>query len=958
MPQQRAHAQTAQRIIAILAIAGLLTPVDAHAAAVANQPVITGPDAPAPAEGKEPATADPLTRVSPVLRLALESEFLTDIERARLRVRHGLATEADIQLPALRAKLALQRGCWDDDALIGARAAAADPLDRAEAAINRGEIDDALAILTGGFGAPGTDSSLRALRLLSEAREMLGLNELAVKSAMQCLRELSAAKPRTAMGIVEAARAGAVILRRGQRAGDDQADAVQNDLNTLMTLLAEARRLDPLSWEARVVEATLLVDRGNFEQAAAALQEAAALNPNASAMSFLGGQIAVMSFDTAGVERFARALDAMAVMPGETVEAKDGQEPHEARMGRSVFATVLRVRIALRVDDIARARELIDRALGTLPRSRWLLHVAIATRAVEYDMPGTQRELDALDTLNARQTSPTGTAPGGDAALAALSADGYFNAGRALADARQYETAAALLREASKRSPGWSEPWSEAGLLAMQSGRDDDALEALNRAQDLDPFNLRVANSLKLMREITKYTRVSSARFEVRAKPGLDLMLAKEMLGALERSADAVTGDGPGGLRHTPAQKTLIDLMPTHAWFAVRIAGMPRIHTIAASTGPVIAMEAPRDGAGHTGAYDWDRVLRHEYTHTVGLSRTGNRIPHWFTEAQAVYLELAPRDYPTVQLLARVVDSDDLFDFSEINIAFTRPKRPTDRQQAYAQGHWMIEHMIGAFGTEAPIKLMDLYAKGVREEEAFQSVLGISRTEFMSRFKVWASEQLVAWGMRTQADLPSLQSLLDAERERLATEQNIKPEDLEGFEPTIAMTDAWLEKHPAHPDVLELAVSLRMNATDGRATPELRPLLERYAKARPVDPMPRRQLATLALASANPSTAAEHLEYLDAREEKSSIYAAELAKIYLSAADLERATKKAERATQMAPYSPAMRELAATVALRNRDLTTARRHLEFLQALEPAVEQHAKRLEALRRLESAPPPKQ
>ncbi len=934
---------TARRLIALLAgFAGLAMPLSPAAGQGAEPSRITTP---AGAPEADPAGAKS-PKISPVLRLALESEFLSDAERARLRVRHGLATEGDIQLPALRAKLAIQRASWDDDSLIGARATAADPLDIAEAAIQRGEIDDALKILSGDVGAPGTESAMRALRLTSEAREMLGQYEASVSAAMACLRQLPASEGRSAGMLVEAARAGAVALRRGQRTGDGKADAVQNDLNTLMSLLSEARRLDPLSWEARIVEAELLLDRGNFAQAGAALEEAIALNPTATAVPRVAGEMAVLSFDMPGAERFARQLDELNVMPGEVITPVDGQSREDALLGRSPLGTALRVRAALRQDDVARARELVNKSLEQLPRARVLLGAAIATRALEYDAAATQRELDALDALNTKQ--------GGDAAKSAM---GYFAAGRALADARQYGVAAELLKEAATRSPGWVEPVSEAGLLAMQSGRDADALDALNRAQELDPFNVRVENSLKLMREITRYTFVHGERFSIRAKPGLDTMLAKEMLPALERSADMVTGSEPGGLRHTPAEKTVIDLMPTHAWFAVRIAGMPRIHTIAASTGPVIAMESPRGGAGHSGAYDWDRVLRHEYTHTVGLSRTGNRIPHWFTEAQAVYLERAPRDYPTVQLLAKVVESDDLFDFSEINIAFTRPKRPTDRQQGYAQGHWMIEYMLGAFGPESHLKLMDLYAKGVREEEAFSTVLGVSRAEFLTRFKAWASEQLLAWGMKTPEGVPSIQELLDTERERLAGERNVKPDELEDFEPTIAMAHAWLEKYPVHPDVLELAVGLRLNAADGRATPEMVELLTRYATARPVDPMPRRQLAALALASAEPARAIEHLEYLDVREEKSPTYAAELARLYLSAGDMSRASVKAERATRLSPYVPAMRELGAMVALRQKDYATARRHLEFLRALEPGVEQHAKRLEALQRLESGTPAK-
>jgi hypothetical protein len=99
----------------------------------------------------------------------------------------------------------------------------------------------------------------------------------------------------------------------------------------------------------------------------------------------------------------------------------------------------------------------------------------------------------------------------------------------------------------------------------------------------------------------------------------------------------------------------VIELHPDHKSFAVRITGMPWIHTIAASTGPLIALEAPREGAPalHLGTFDWQEVLRHEYVHTVTLEQTRNRIPHWLTEAAAVTMETAPRKYETCQMLAR-----------------------------------------------------------------------------------------------------------------------------------------------------------------------------------------------------------------------------------------------------------------------------------------------------------------
>src|SRR5262249_34339150 len=116
--------------------------------------------------------------------------------------------------------------------------------------------------------------------------------------------------------------------------------------------------------------------------------------------------------------------------------------------------------------------------------------------------------------------------------------------------------------------------------------------------------------------------------------------------------------------------------------------------------------------------------------------------------------------FNTCRLLADVLAADALFDFNEINIAFVRPAKPTDRQQAYAQGHWMYEFIIDQWGDRAPLDLMDLYAKGQREESAFESVLGIPRDEFLRRFKAWAQKQVVSWGLQLPEGVPSLHDLL------------------------------------------------------------------------------------------------------------------------------------------------------------------------------------------------------
>jgi len=288
----------------------------------------------------------------------------------------------------------------------------------------------------------------------------------------------------------------------------------------------------------------------------------------------------------------------------------------------------------------------------------------------------------------------------------------------------------------------------------------------------------------------------------------------------------------------------------------------------------------------------------------------------------------------------------------------------------------MYEFILREWGARAPLDMMDHYARGQREEAAFQSVLGVSREQFLERFKAWAKQQVVAWGMTLKEGEPDIERLLLED----ATSSPDKVQEitqhleegarqgalalvgaggggaddwsLELGPPTKEMVAAWLEKHPDNPDVLELSVQLALAESGKKATPEIAPLLERYGAARPVDPLPHQLLATLYLREGGPDAqkAIEHLEYLDAREQRTPAYCLELARRYGAAGDWEKAGVKAERATQLSPYDAGARELAASVAIKRNDFKAAERHLIALTVLEPDVPKHKQRLEALKKL--------
>ncbi|MCH2160789.1 MAG: tetratricopeptide repeat protein [Phycisphaerales bacterium] len=870
---------------------------------------------------------------SPLVVEALSSDWLTSDERAGMRVRHGTWNEKDLENPHLRAMAAMVAHRFDDPIFQDESL----PVTlRAESLLARGHATEAIAILADVEGALG--ASLRA-----RAYEIGGFPEAAGREAEQAVELFLAGSDESieeVLAVVEAMRV------RARTSGTPA-----RDYQVMLDMLGEARdKIDRLDSRIRIAEADLLLARRDPAEAIPALHEALRLNPRAAWAWYLLGRTAIDTFDFDGAAAAVITLENLG--PGEP--------------GAHSLATLLMARSAMVREDPDHARDVLDELLKAEPRMPEALALRAAADAVRYDSQGSAAWLAELD-----ENSPG-------------SALGYYEVGRALAFDRQYDDAADALKEAIRRRPAWPAPYIELGLLEMQTGRDGEALAALKMAEELDPFNSRAAFSLFLLEELQAFETVESEHFVLRYKPGEDEVVAEMMLPPLERMHAEVADR----FQHEPDRKTVIELMPDHKFFSVRITGMPRIHTVAACTGPLIAIEVPREGPPeqHLGLFDWLKVLRHEYTHTITLSQTRNRIPHWLTEAAAVSMEEVPRKYVVAQELAERWRRGTLFDMVEINWAFVRPKRPGDRSLAYAQGHWMVEYMNERFGESALVRLLGRYFEGVRENDAMPQALGVTREEFYEGFLDWSAEQVAQWGLDPQ---PSLDELADRIRERDPDQlTRLKAARLRRLEKIAAMisgeagrvaegsrtqSDAgrWpplrrppveiddatlaelLEEHPDHPDLLELNLR-RMDLADGELDPEARALLEAYAGARPVDPYPHRILARALLQSGEPREAIPHLEALDVRSEKENTFALELARLYRVERKPVQALEAAERAARMNPYDPSNRELAAAAALEAGEFAAARRHIKALVTLEPDQARHVRRLEAIERLMGRP----
>lgn len=462
-----------------------------------------------------------------------------------------------------------------------------------------------------------------------------------------------------------------------------------------------------------------------------------------------------------------------------------------------------------------------------------------------------------------------------------------------LAAMRQYPRSAAMYQIAVQRAPWWSEARNGLGLLYTQSGDEDQARTVLEAAHVIDPYNVRTTNYLRLLDTMAKFARKESAHFIVIYDASQDPVVPEYFSDYLESIYPQVCST----FNYEPKVKTLIEVFPTHDEFSVRTTGAPWIATVGASTGRIIALVAPRAGPETMGTFNWSQVLHHEFTHTVTLGATDNRITHWFTEGLAVQQEHSPLRWEWVPMLYDAVTNHKLFQMDALTWAFIRPRKPIDRQLAYAQSYWICQYIEEQYGHAAILKMLDECRIGHSQDEMFVNALNRTQSQFFDEFQAWCEKQVATWGYDDATSM-EYETLRDDGEDLIKRKQYAK------------------------------AV----------------PVFQDIAKIRPMDVLPHQRLAGLYMdPSVNqPEKAVEQLDILAAVELNDNRYAKAAARLYRDLGKLDLASQRALKAAYINPYDIGAHELLADIYQRmgtNPDgLAREKRIIDELNALRDAAE--------------------
>jgi tetratricopeptide (TPR) repeat protein len=786
-----------------------------------------------------------------------------------------------------------------DEAIVAL--SAADVINDAEASVDRavilndqGKPADAIALLKSVIAAhPNTLNGHYQLGRIAETIDDLNTAKPAyewfVQPGQDYLKKWRDNPDGLFKSAADATTVGLALDRWAVLFGQYQTDS---DLNqSVLDFFVKAYdSIDRRYWPAHVAAARFYVDHDDENNALQELKQAMGVNPNAPEAIELYGSI-IGDFDAVD-----SAVAAIRAENPESVDA-DLMEAHNLLQQRQPMQAAVLVRQVL-----ARRPDLLE-ARGMLA----------ATEALQLHDDETKKLLADVDKI-----SPT-------------DAQAYLEVAEQLAAMRQYPRAEAMYKIAIERAPWWNAPRNGLGLLYTQSGDEVAALNTLNIAHNVDPFNVSTTNYLRLLDQMQSYARKESAHFIVVYDPKLDPMIPEYFNDYMESIYPVITSE----YETEPKQKTIIEVFPTHDAFSVRTTGAPWIGTVGASTGRIIALVTPRSGPNTWKTYNWAQTLRHEFTHTVTLAATDNRISHWFTEGLAVYNERSPLYWSWVAPMYQAVTKDQLFNMDEVTFMFWRPKKPSDRQMAYAESFWICTYIEKTYGHEAILNMLREFKKGGLQDEVFPKVLGRSTKQFFTEFSAWAKVQVSTWGY-DPASSAKYELLSEKGQELIdsAQDANIKASQLTADANKLDGADAEAKKSEAA-EQKAIATKDYAGAVD---------VWEKIQVLRPMDQLPHQRLAGLYLRPEinQPLKAIIHLKMLHLLDQRDDRYAKRVARLYRDLGDGANAEAWGLQSVYMDPYDMDAHEILRDACEQAGDQKGLERETRVIPILKQWIEDQKK----------------
>lgn len=330
--------------------------------------------------------------------------------------------------------------------------------------------------------------------------------------------------------------------------------------------------------------------------------------------------------------------------------------------------------------------------------------------------------------------------------------------GRELSKKYRFEDGASSQRIALELDSEYMPARIQLAQDLLRLGRNAEAWQHATAVHDLDPYDIAAYNLVTLHDRLEEYATVSSDNFLIRLASHEADVYGQRAIRLLEAAHANLTQRYDIEL----PQKTQVEIYAEPADFETRTFGMPgNAGYLGVCFGPVFTINSPA-----TRSSNWESVLYHEFTHTITLTLTNNRMPRWLSEGVSVFEEQVYNPAWGQRMSADYRDRilrDEMQPISNMSASFLQASDGDDIQFAYYQSYLIVEYFDQTYGMDALKALLHELAKGTNINEALAAHMA-PLEKLDSGFKEFAQSKAEQLASDYRFDQPEgiVQQALDA----------------------------------------------------------------------------------------------------------------------------------------------------------------------------------------------------
>ncbi len=376
--------------------------------------------------------------------------------------------------------------------------------------------------------------------------------------------------------------------------------------------------------------------------------------------------------------------------------------------------------IAVRDQDLAAADKYVSEGLKGNPRTLPLLSMRAAVRFLSEDARGFEQQKAEILRLNPEYSRL------------------YSIVGEFADWEHRYDEIVVLMKEAVALDAKDARASAELGFNLIRSGHDSEGVAALARSFRLDPFNVRVYNTLEMYEGVIArdYVTVNHPRFAIRYRKDERELLDRYVPKMMDQAFEAMQKS----YGFTPQAPIGVELYAERENFGIRTGGLPQIAIQGVCFGKTLASMSPANESFNLGMTLW-----HELSHVFHIQMSRSRVPRWFTEGLAEYETIIARPEwvrENDQELFEAMRNERLPALGNMSRAFTRAEELADVGTAYYASSQIMVMMAQRYGHEKLAAMLRAWGAGKTSDQVMQSVLGKQASDLDREFKAFARQKL------------------------------------------------------------------------------------------------------------------------------------------------------------------------------------------------------------------------